>query len=116
RSDQNSFDPTEDGCVRPDAESQTQNRQRAKTGSAPKHPRAEAQVLPKLVGRKPDAFFAGRFLDLFEAAEFAQRRGARRSRLHALGNLPLRQQLEMSLHLLSHFRLAVFLSKEPEQP
>ena len=116
RSDQNSFDPTEHGGVRSDAESQTQNRERTETGSAPKHPRAEAQVLPELVRRKPDALFAGRFLNLFETAEFAPRRRARRCRIHPLVDLSLGQELEMRLHLCAHLLVTLFLLKQPDEP
>ena len=45
--DQNAFDPTEHCRVRANAERQAKYCQDGKTGTAPKHSKAEAQVLKK---------------------------------------------------------------------
>ena len=45
RPQQDSFDPTEDGSGRADAQSQAKDRQNRKARTAPEHAEAEAKVL-----------------------------------------------------------------------
>jgi len=47
RTNQNSFDPTEDGGIGADPERQTEDCKKRKAGTAPKHSEAEAKVLQK---------------------------------------------------------------------
>ncbi len=46
---EDSFDPTKNGRIRPDAESQAKNGEKGESRVAPQHANAEAQVLPELI-------------------------------------------------------------------
>src|SRR5437773_2620364 len=45
RTKQNAFDPTEDGGVRADSQGEAPDRQERKAGTAPEHPKTEAQIV-----------------------------------------------------------------------
>jgi hypothetical protein len=47
--DQNSFDPTQHGCVGADAQRQAKDSQYGKARTAPKHPKTEAKILEKVL-------------------------------------------------------------------
>jgi hypothetical protein len=49
RADQNSFDPTQNGCVGADAQRQAKDSQYGKARTAPKHPKTEAKILEKVL-------------------------------------------------------------------
>src|SRR5204863_9829832 len=68
---QNSFDPAQDRGVCADPEDETKNRQNRKSRSAPKHARAEANILKKFIRPSPEALLTRDFLDLLDSAEFA---------------------------------------------
>src|SRR5204862_179806 len=55
RPNENSFDPTQHRGVRSNPERQAKNRQDRESRGAPKHARAEANVLEELIGPSPDA-------------------------------------------------------------
>src|SRR5262249_16858522 len=81
-----------------------------------KHSRAETNVLNKFVGPSPDALLARSFLDLFDAAKFAQGGVARVGRGHSGGNVPLSQKIDMLLNFFGHLSVPAIFGKQSEQP
>src|SRR5439155_301639 len=113
--DENSFDPTQGGRVRANAESQTKDCQNGKSRSAPKHSRAVANVLHKFIGPSPDALFARDFFGLLDSAKLPQSRIARFMGQHSGCDVSFGQKIDMRLYFFRHLGVTAVFAKQSEK-
>ena len=87
RAEQDSFNPTEDGGVGADAESQAKNREAGKTRIATEHAETEAEVLPQDLDDWEGVGFAVDLFGLRNAAESPEGFQPRLLRGHAIAEI-----------------------------
>jgi len=89
--EKDSFDPTIDGGVGANPQSQAKDRKDGKPGAAAKHPKTKPDVLRKLPKHSPRPGVTSRFLHVGYASNVAQGCNARRVRrftfLHSAANI-----------------------------
>jgi hypothetical protein len=116
RTQQDSFNPTEDSGIRADSQGQAKDHQQREARTAPHHPEAEAHVLPQqLDGRQPVSFPIG-LLDLSDAAEAPQGCRARLRGGHALADVFGGFQLQMEMEFFIQVAFQASSANETGKP
>src|SRR6516162_8918562 len=102
RTEQDPFQPAEDGSICADAQGEAQNCERRKTGAAPQLPKAVTQVLDKILQDASPSSIAALLFDLRDPAHGAHGRAARLFSGHACRNVFVDLLLEMLAKLFFH--------------
>ncbi len=109
------IDEAEDGRVGADSNGQRENRHRRKPGVLGQHPQGEPDVLKQRVDEAHTPRVTAFFLDLFDAAEFAQRGVASFFHTHPCGKVLLSLFRDVERQLVRQLLVEFVFSEERAQ-